>query len=235
MMLNKLSENRKDILLIVFAKNPVLGKVKSRLAKSIGFYNSFLVYKELLYKTHEVIKDIDIPKLVCYSDFVDHNDLWENDIYQKIQQKGDDIGIRMRNAFKEAFNQAYKRIVLIGSDIINLKPGIIYEAFNTLNESDVVFGPAKDGGYYLLGMNTLHEGLFHNISWGSNKVFIQSLNNCLSLDLKTKLVKELSDLDRVEDFQHLSFEDRKRYYDIIGESLYPDFYSSGKNFIKKGA
>ncbi|MCD4731472.1 MAG: DUF2064 domain-containing protein, partial [Bacteroidales bacterium] len=111
----KISENKKDCLLIVFAKNPVLGKVKSRLAESVGFYNSFLVYKELLYKTHEVTKNIDIPKLVCYSDFVDHNDLWENNIYQKSQQKGNDIGIRMRNAFIEAFNLGYKKIVLIGS------------------------------------------------------------------------------------------------------------------------
>jgi len=234
MMLNKLSENRKDSLLIVFAKNPVLGKVKSRLAESIGFYNSFLVYKELLYKTHEVIKDIDIPKLVCYSDFVDQNDLWENNIYRKTQQKGNDIGIRMRNAFDEAFKHGYEKIVLIGSDIINLKPGFIIEAFGALNNSDVVFGPAKDGGYYLIGMNYLHEGLFRNISWGTNEVFIQSLKNCLNLDLNTKLVKELSDLDRLADFQHLNMKDRKRYFDMIRVNLYQD-YSAKFKFIKKGA
>ncbi|MCD4682008.1 MAG: sterol desaturase family protein [Bacteroidales bacterium] len=94
--------------------------------------------------------------------------------------------------------------------------------------------PVKDGGYYLLGMNTLHGGLFHNISWGTNEVFIQSLKNCLNLDLNTKLVKELSDLDRLEDFQHLSIEDRKRYFDMIRVNLYQD-YSVENKFIKKGA
>jgi len=234
MMFDKLSENRKDSILIVFAKNPILGKVKSRLAESIGFYNSFLVYKELLYKTHEVIKDLDIPKLVCYSDFIDHNDLWENNIYQKTQQKGNEIGIRMRNAFYEAFNQDYKKVVLIGADIINLNSDIIYKAFDALDEGEVVFGPTKDGGYYLAGMKSLYEELFQNISWGTSMVFIQSLNNCFKLDLKVELLQELSDLDRIQDFQYLSFEDRKKYFDMIRVNLYQDF-STGNSLIKKGA
>jgi rSAM/selenodomain-associated transferase 1 len=188
----------------------------------------------MLFKTHDILKDILIPKLVCYADFIDHNDLWENDLYQKSLQRGEDIGIRMKNAFSDAFSKGYKSVVLIGTDIIDISASIIYEAFDVLNDTDVVFGPAKDGGYYLVGMKTLHEDLFHNIYWSSNEVFIQSLKNCINFGLGVKLVRELSDLDRIEDFQYLSFEDRKRYFDMMRVNIFQVF-SPDKKIIKKGA
>lgn len=233
-MIKNTPENNNESLLIVFAKNPVLGKVKSRLALNIGFYNAYLVYKELLKATHKSVRNVDVDKQVCYSDFIDQNDIWENENYSKEKQIGKNIGIRMRNAFADAFNNGFKKVILIGSDIINLDSDIINEAIDLLDKSEIVFGPAKDGGYYLIGMKSMHEELFKDISWSTKEVFIQSLKKCLDLDLKVKIVKELSDLDRVQDFQYLNNKDRQKYFELIRMDD-DEKMSSIDELIKKGA
>lgn len=231
---NNTIENSEKNLLIVFAKNPIIGKVKSRLALSVGFYNAFLVYKEILMKTNDVVRDLDVAKQICYSDFIDQNDIWENEIYSKTKQIGENIGIRMRNSFADAFHNGFKKVILIGSDIINLDSEIINEAMVLLDNSEVVFGPAKDGGYYLIGMKSLHEELFYDISWSTKEVFIQSLKKCLDLDLKVKIVRELSDLDRIQDFQYLNNKERQKYFKMIKMNVNEDL-SQTDELIKKGA
>jgi len=140
----------------------------------------------------------------------------------------------MRNAVAEAFNNGYKKVILIGSDIINLDSEIINEAMELLDNSEIVFGPAKDGGYYLIGMKSLHEELFIDISWGTSEVFIQSLKKCLDLELKIKIVRELSDLDRIQDFQYLSNTERQKYFEMIRMNV-DEKLSPTDDVIKKGA
>ena len=157
-------------VLIIFVKNPVLGKVKTRLADALGEENALLIYQKLLQHTCLVTGNIIADKYVFYLEFINHNDLWKNEVYKKKLQHGNDLGERMKNAFELLFQKGYKEIVIIGSDCYELTEEIIMNAFGELKQKDVVIGPAKDGGYYLLGMNIFIPELFTGKSWSTNKV-----------------------------------------------------------------
>ncbi len=102
--------------LIIFIRNPVLGKVKSRLAATVGEESALTIYKKLLLHTHAISKNIAVDKFVFYEDFLNENDIWENDVYQKSLQQGADLGDRMKQAFAKLFSEGYQEIIIVGSD-----------------------------------------------------------------------------------------------------------------------
>ena len=152
-------------LLIIFTRNPKLGKVKTRLAKTVGNETALEIYKYLLQKTRDISLQVSSDREVYYSVKIRSNDIWDSKNYQKNQQVGEDLGIRMQNAFKNGFDAGYKKVVIIGSDLYDLTSENIEKAFTELDNNDVVLGPAEDGGYYLLGMNLLHSTIFKNKKW----------------------------------------------------------------------
>ncbi|WP_299059827.1 TIGR04282 family arsenosugar biosynthesis glycosyltransferase [uncultured Polaribacter sp.] len=184
-------------LLLIFTRNPELGKAKTRLAKTVGDKTALDIYKFLLQKTRDISTKVAADKAVYYSVKVRENDIWDPEIYQKHQQVGDDLGIRMLNAFKNGFNAGYKKVMIIGSDLNDLSSKNIEKAFLELETNDVVIGPAKDGGYYLLGMNSLHEKVFKNKDWGTETVRKDTLNDLT--DQKVKLLEIKNDIDVYED------------------------------------
>lgn len=184
-------------LLLIFTRNPELGKAKTRLAKTVGDETALEIYKFLLDRTQEISAKVKADKAVYYSVKIRENDIWDNKIFQKHQQKGEDLGIRMLNAFKNGFDAGYKKVMIIGSDLYDLTPKIIDNAFVKLNTNDVVIGPAKDGGYYLLGMNILQENIFKNKDWGTSSVRKDTLQDLQ--DKKVLLLEELNDIDVFED------------------------------------
>lgn len=186
-------------LIIIFTRNPELGKVKTRLAKTIGDQSALNIYKFLLNHTEQTIKNIACNKAVYYSVKVRENDIWSNSIYQKYLQKGDDLGIRMHNAFENAFIKGYKKVIIIGSDLFDLKSNHIEEAFQKLDNNDVVIGSAKDGGYYLLGMKTLHPQVFKNKAWGTETVRKDTLQDLQNESIF--LLEELNDIDTYDDMK----------------------------------
>ena len=157
-------------VLMIFIKNPVLGKVKTRLAKTIGDKNALEVYEDLLAYTFAVANSVPVDKAVFYSEHIINQDIWIKGDFQKHEQLGKNLGERMLNAFIVTFDMGYNNVIIIGSDCFELKPEIINNAFDQLKTKDIVIGPAKDGGYYLLGMNMLYEGLFNNKKWSSEKI-----------------------------------------------------------------
>lgn len=186
-------------LLIIFVKNPKIGKVKSRLANSIGEEKALSVYKKLLLKTNEVVIDLNLDKCVYYSESIDQEDLWENSIFLKAKQKGENLGVRMRNAFNEAFENSYDKICLIGSDIMELTDEIIVQAFDHLDTHDIVLGPSIDGGYYLIGMKSPVSYVFENKKWGTGEVLKATLDDINKMLLKYFLLPILNDIDEIED------------------------------------
>src|SRR5687768_6683080 len=131
--------------LIIFVRNPVLGKVKTRLAETLGAENAVKIYNKLLQHTHDITKDIVAEKYIFYADYMNNEDLWENEIYRKEMQSGLDLGERMKNAFELLFDKGYKEIVIIGSDCYELTEEILLVAFDQLKNFDTVIGPSKDG------------------------------------------------------------------------------------------
>ena len=189
---------KKNIVLI-FTRNPELGKVKSRLAKGVGQENALEIYKKLLSHTKDVVSTLNCTKRVGYSVKVRDNDMWDNAIFEKFQQEGEDLGIRMQNAFEQAFADGYDNVLIVGSDLFDLRASHINEAFDALQSNDAVIGPAQDGGYYLLGMSKLIKGVFYNKEWGGDTVFKSTMN-----DLETANVHQLetlNDIDFAEDLK----------------------------------
>lgn len=189
-------------LLLIFTRNPELGKAKTRLARSVGNKTALTIYKFLLDKTKEVTQNLTCDKAVYYSVKVRKNDIWDANIYQKHQQIGEDLGIRMQNAFKNSFDKNYEKVMIIGSDLYDLTPNIIEDAFTKLNTNDVVIGPAEDGGYYLLGMKKLQPHIFKNKEWGTASVRKDTLNDLQKVSVH--LLAKLNDVDVIEDIENHS-------------------------------
>ena len=116
-------------LLLIFTRNPELGNVKTRLAKTIGDEAALAIYKFLLEHTKQVTKNLPCDKAVYYSVKIREHDIWNPTIYQKKAQEGNDLGIRMHNAFQQAFSDGYEKVVIIGSDLPDLTSEHINEAF----------------------------------------------------------------------------------------------------------
>ena len=165
--------------LIIFVKNPEIGRVKTRLAKTIGDEQALSIYQKLLLYTKEITKGLNADKSVYYSEHIDNNDLWDNMLFSKHLQRGDDLGERMQNAFADAFAQGKERVIIIGSDCLELETYMIKEAFAVLENNDVVLGPAKDGGYYMIGMTAFLPTLFEDKNWSTDDLLMDTI-----LDLK---------------------------------------------------
>ena len=196
---HKMISNNKNLLLI-FTRNPELGKVKTRLAKTIGNKTALEIYKFLLNKTKEVTQNLDCDKAVYYSVKVRENDIWDANIYQKWQQTGEDLGFRMQNAFDNAFKNGYKKVIIVGSHLYDLSSEIIEDAYKKLDNSDVVIGPAEDGGYYLLGMKELQPKIFQNKAWGTASVRKDTLKDLQKVNVH--LLQQLNDVDVIEDIEN---------------------------------
>lgn len=188
--------------LIIFTKNPVYGKVKTRLAATIGDVNALQIYKQLIQRTFSITYQLTVYKIVFYSDKIEVNDIWKHG-YSKLLQYGNNLGERMMNAFNYMFQNKYSKAVIIGTDCAELSKEIIEEAFQKLDEYDVVIGPATDGGYYLLGLKKMHKELFKNIQWSTNSVLQTTIERCNTNNLSYFLLKELHDVDEEKDLQYM--------------------------------
>lgn len=186
--------------IIIFIKNPILGKVKTRLAATIGDEQALDVYKQLLSKTHQITSPLNGNKYLYYSDFIEEDDGWGNDLFIKKQQRGNDLGEKMHHAFKEVFQQN-KQVIIIGSDCFDLTTNHIEEAFLQLEKNEVVIGPANDGGYYLLGLNKPNNALFSEIEWSTENVLSATIKKIEDQKLAYHLLSELTDVDNIDDLK----------------------------------
>jgi hypothetical protein len=191
--------------LIIFMKNPVKGKVKTRLAVDIGEDASLEVYHQLLARSRAVTSKIDAKRFLYYSDRIE-DDEWPTALFKKRVQQGSDLGERMSEATQRIFEEdGIEKLILIGSDCYQLTEKHIQNAFDALRYADLVIGPANDGGYYLIGMNANYNDLFHNIPWSSEQVLRVTLSTAEQLKLSYVLLEELIDLDTFDDLKKSSF------------------------------
>jgi rSAM/selenodomain-associated transferase 1 len=184
--------------LFIFVRTPELGKVKTRIAASAGNDAALIIYKKLLQHTHQITELLQCDKFVFYAGSVDDNDLW-GDGYHKLVQADGDLGSKMRAAFTHLVAKGYNRICIIGSDCYELATDTIKKAFDFLDTHDVVIGPAKDGGYYLLGMRDGVKDVFEEVAWSTNKVLLQTLLHLQAQALSYCLLEELNDIDTIDD------------------------------------
>ncbi|MGB5437736.1 MAG: TIGR04282 family arsenosugar biosynthesis glycosyltransferase [Maribacter sp.] len=191
--------NSKNLLLI-FTRNPVLGKCKTRLAAKVGNQVALDIYNFLLKHTSTITKDLNVHKRVYYSEEIWKDDCWDNRIFDKRLQQGFDLGTRMSNAFKNGFEDGFEKIIIIGSDMFDMDKSDLEDAFMALAQNDYVIGPALDGGYYLLGMKSYTEKIFQNKEWGKEHVFEATINDLKNE--KVRLLEPKNDIDRYEDLKN---------------------------------
>lgn len=188
-------------LFIVFVKNPELGKVKTRLAKSIGEEEALAIYLKLLSHTHEITERLTCDVAIYYGSYIDSEDYWDNKKYKKFRQFGNDLGDRMHNAISQSLERGYEKVCLVGSDIYELESEIIEEAFKKLDDNEVVIGPARDGGYYLIGMKESNFQLFDISGWSTSSVFDETVDKIREQGLSFEKVKTLNDIDDINDLK----------------------------------
>jgi rSAM/selenodomain-associated transferase 1 len=189
-------------LLIVFVKNIKLGKVKTRLAKTIGDDAAFEVYKKLVAITEKATTNVEVDKRIYFSDVIIETK-WEG--VPKYVQEGADLGERMQNAFNAAFADGYAKVILIGSDLPDMKEEILEEAFLSLEKSEVVLGPAEDGGYYLLGMRKDYNSIFEAMPWSKSNLLQITKAKLDAHQVDYSLLKTLNDIDNEDDLKASSF------------------------------
>ncbi len=187
--------------LLIFIKNPIKGQAKTRLAATVGDEEALRIYKELLRHTRQIAQKTTTQRYLFYSHFIDNNDEWSNDSFNKKLQIDGDLGQKMAAGFQEAFNNQLEKVIIIGSDCASLTTDIVENAFKALEKTDFVIGPAEDGGYYLLGMRIFSPSLFENIEWSTPQVFTQTINRIKVLDNTYSLLPTLSDIDYEEDWK----------------------------------
>ncbi len=190
-------------LLLVFVKNPVLGRVKTRLARTIGDEKALWVYERLLEHTRRAARGVAAQRWVCYSDFVPAADAWLEGGFAARRQEGETLGDRMQEAFRQGFAAGYRSIVIIGSDCPEVSPTLLETAFGQLASFPVVLGPATDGGYYLLGMNYLVESLFRDKPWSTPAVLAETVADLQRAGIPYALLPVLSDVDEAADLDRL--------------------------------
>lgn len=195
--------------LAIFAKFPEPGKVKTRLAKTMGFdaacdlYASFLrnLVENHHRQTYDLVLAFDpVEKEAEFREFFSFAQ--ENIFFYP--QRGGDLGERLFDCFKNLL-KSYKKVTIIGSDIPDLEGVLIQKAFQELSDAHVVLGPSEDGGYYLIAMKQPHD-IFHHILWSTDSVLKQQLENIHKRQLKISFLEKRYDIDTWKDLHRLKTE-----------------------------
>ncbi|HMJ89969.1 MAG TPA: TIGR04282 family arsenosugar biosynthesis glycosyltransferase [Candidatus Acidoferrum sp.] len=188
--------------LIVFVKAPRPGSVKTRMAKTMGADEACAAYRDLVTRVLDVAgKSGTVELRFAPDDARAEITPWLRDGWTAEPQGDSDLGARMHRAFTEAFARDIERVVIIGSDCVELQTKDIRSAFRELKSFDVVVGPATDGGYWLIGLRAAQAELFRDITWSSEQVLGQTLQHAKSLGLRIQLLRILSDVDTEEDWR----------------------------------
>ncbi|TVT38491.1 glycosyltransferase [Hymenobacter setariae] len=197
-----------DNHLLIFAREPVLGRVKTRLAADIGPEAALATYCELLALTAAAVQAAQVPATVWLAEAPAPTALgapsstarpeWPG-LPWRVQPVTGSLGERMAHAFAEAFAAGASHVVVIGTDCPGLTADLLRQAFEQLATHDLVVGPAADGGYYLLGMNELYASLFANKQWSTDTVLLATLADAEHLGLCVAQLPTLADVDSAAD------------------------------------
>ena len=194
--------------LIVFTRYPEPGKAKTRLIPVLGKAGAANLHRLMAQRT--IARALSLQNSRRLSVEIHHtNDsqqqmqdwLGTNIIYQN--QIDGDLGAKMTAAFQQSFNSGVDKAAIIGTDCPDLKVEIMAQAFDKLSQHDLVLGPAKDGGYYLIGLRRSIPELFSGIKWGTSEVFASTQAIAQNLDLNIAYLPTLADIDLPEDLLRL--------------------------------
>ncbi|WP_460677580.1 TIGR04282 family arsenosugar biosynthesis glycosyltransferase [Hymenobacter coalescens] len=198
---NQITPLKPDHLLI-FARYPELGRVKTRLAAELGPDAALAAYRQLLYHTQAAVRPLTAGRTLWLAAPPPPaaGPLWPG-VPQRVQPAAADLGQRMAHAFEDAFAGGAQRVVIIGTDCPGLSTALLERAFQELHTHDVVLGPAHDGGYYLLGLRAPQPALFAGIAWSTEAVLRDTLAIAARQHLAVAQLPTLRDVDTAADWR----------------------------------
>ncbi|MFW9850570.1 MAG: TIGR04282 family arsenosugar biosynthesis glycosyltransferase [Candidatus Thorarchaeota archaeon] len=191
--------------LFIMMKYPEVGNVKSRLAESVGDKVATNLYRAFIHDTLTTVRSLNVPfHIAVYPpDALEKFSHWLGLSYEFFRQEGKNLGERLQNGFALMFKNDYREVIAIGSDSPDLPPEILQDAITSLQTNKVVIGPAKDGGYYLLGFS--HDffvpDAFSDVSWGTETVFQETLDRIRSVTNQVRVLPEWMDIDTKNDLR----------------------------------
>ncbi len=197
-----------DAALVLFARGPSPGATKTRLIPALGAEGAAELYRCFLLDTLASVSQVPAAMVVAASD---------PDQMEAVRalaaegcpravvtaQSGGDLGARMAHAFREAFAQGYRRVVILGTDLPSLPPERVGQALELLRDRRLVLGPCTDGGYYLIGLSALLPQLFEGIGWGGDAVLADTQRRAESLGVSVARLDPWSDVDTPQDLEAL--------------------------------
>lgn len=189
--------------LLVFVRAPRLGRVKTRLAAGIGEEAALEVYRRLAERTVRaavgVGEGVEVRVHVAPGEAIDEVRAWLGPAPRYLRQADGDLGERMRDAFDRAFADGCERVVIVGSDLPGVSTELLLRAMHTLSTAQAVLGPARDGGYYLLGLRSKMDVLFSGIAWSTSQVFAATVERLRAEKVEPAILETLADVDEPED------------------------------------
>lgn len=202
-----------QLLIILFVKVPAGSQVKTRLAAALGEDAAHELYHRFVQDILDTLQQTGVPVMICYYPPDSRNAVaaWLGPGQPYLPQEGRDVGERMENAFRQAFTRDFSRVVLIGSDIPDLPAPLINEALEALRMHDAVIGPARDGGYYLIGFrnDTFFPGVFSGIAWSTGTVFRSTMQAFGKAGQRVHELPLWQDVDTIEDLKDLAARSRR--------------------------
>ena len=190
--------------IVVFARVPVAGRVKTRLAAELGGAAALAAYREITERVLAAVAQPDSRRLTVRYTPDDGRvamRAWLGSSLTLQPQGPGDLGRRMTAAIGAELRDGASRVVVIGTDCPSVDQAVIAEAFERLAAADVVLGPALDGGYYLIGMSHLHSALFEGVPWSSPHTLRVTLKRARDLDLSVALLDRRRDIDTADDWR----------------------------------
>ena len=198
--------------LIVFAKEPTKGRVKTRLTPYLSESQCVKLYKAFLKDTINLANSIQCAQRIMAYDCDTANPAYLKKIARGFlfyEQKGKNLGEKMHNAFQFAHEHNASKMVLMGSDFPTLPARFIEEAFRRLDTNDIVLGPSFDGGFYLIGLKRPHSALFNGIKWSTEGVLSHTVKNARILKQEVVKLDEWYDIDDISSLRRLQRDLRK--------------------------
>lgn len=180
----------------VYAREPAPGRTKTRLAADVGATRAATLYAGFLRRTLAAVRATPARRYL-YLPPGDHLDpgRWPLDGFRLRTQVGMDLGDRMAATFAELFGAGHERVIIVGSDIPELTPTLLLAALRALHDTETVFGPSVDGGYWLVGQRPPARELFRDIPWSTSRVWALTRDRLAEHGWSYSLLPELDDID----------------------------------------
>ncbi len=194
--------NSKKNALIIFTREPEPGYTKTRLMPYFSAEECAGLHRCMLKDIRNEMRSVDADIIVAHTGGSNGPEFLRKTFGRKavfIEQSGADIGARMQNAIEEALKLGYGKVVLIGTDIPEIRAESVNDAFSKLDTSDIVLGPTEDGGYYLIGMSLVHPEAFDVKVYGIGSVFEETVESLRLAGLSVALADKYPDIDTPED------------------------------------